>query len=395
MQFLVEYGLFLAKAITLVTAILIVAGGLAALAHRQKKSGEQHLEITHLNQQYDQMERALCGALLSPQQLKQKLKAEKKADKAKAKADKKATKMAAKKTDKQADDKAGDKAEEKAGDKAEEKADDKADKKADEKAEEKAEDAGNRPGKCIYVLNFDGDIQASAVASFRQEISAILTVADAEDEVVVRLESAGGVVHGYGLAASQLRRIRDRKIPLTVCVDKVAASGGYLMACVADKIIAAPFAIIGSIGVLAQIPNLYRLLKKHEVDFEQLYAGEYKRTLTLFGENTDEGRVKMQQQLEEIHDQFKEHIKSQRPAIDIDKVATGEHWLGSRALELGLVDQLQTSDDYLMESRRDAQLVLVSYTGKKKLMERLASLTRLHWPWPGKSADGLDQPMLL
>ena len=379
MQFLVEYGLFLAKAITIVTAILIVAGGLAALAHRQKKTGEQRFEITHLNQQYEQMERALCGALLSPQQLKQKLKAEKKADKAKAKADKKAAKMAAKKTDKQAGDKADDKAEE----------------KADERAEEKAEDAGSRPGKCIYVLNFDGDIQASAVASLRQEISAVLTVADAEDEVVVRLESAGGVVHGYGLAASQLRRIRDRKIPLTVCVDKVAASGGYLMACVADKIIAAPFAIIGSIGVLAQIPNLYRLLKKHEVDFEQLYAGEYKRTLTLFGENTDEGRVKMQQQLEEIHDQFKEHIKSQRPAIDIDKVATGEHWLGSRALELGLVDQLQTSDDYLMESRQDAQLVLVSYTGKKKLMERLASLTRLHWPWPGKSADGLDQPMLL
>ena len=192
MQFLVEYGLFLAKAITIVTAILIVAGGIAALAHRQKKSGEQRFEITHLNQQYEQMERALCGALLSPQQLKQKLKAEKKADKAKAKADKKAAKMAAKKTDKQADDKTEEKAGDKADEKAEEKADEKADKKADEKAEEKSDDAGSRPGKCIYVLNFDGDIQASAVASLRQEISAVLTVADAEDEVVVRLESAGG-----------------------------------------------------------------------------------------------------------------------------------------------------------------------------------------------------------
>ena len=245
------------------------------------------------------------------------------------------------------------------------------------------------------MLDFEGDIRATAVASLRQEISAILTMAGGGDEVVVRLESGGGVVHGYGLAASQLQRIRERKIPLTVTVDKVAASGGYMMACVADRLIAAPFAIIGSIGVLAQLPNLHRLLQKHEVDFEQLYAGEYKRTLTLFGENTDKAREKMQQELEETHGLFKDYVKAQRPRLDIDKVATGEHWLGTRALELGLVDRLQTSDDYLMAARRDAQLILLNYAGRKTFLDRFAELVGVQWPRRSGPAEGLDRPLLL
>lgn len=355
MQFLIEYGLFLAQAATIVIAVLVAGGGLVALSMRQRKAAEQqHLEVIHLNKQYEDMEQVLCGALLSPQQFKQKLKAQKKADKAKAKAERKAAK----------------------------------------KTRQTDGDDGNNQ-KRIFVLDFDGDIRATAVASLRQEISAILTIAGGEDEVVVRLESGGGVVHGYGLAASQLQRIRGRKIPLTVAVDKVAASGGYLMACVADKIIAAPFAIIGSIGVLAQLPNLHRLLKKHEIDFEQLYAGEYKRTLTLFGENTGKAREKMQQELEETHDLFKEHVKAQRPNLDIEKVATGEHWLGSRALELGLVDRLQTSDDYLMAARRDAQLILLNYTGKKKLIDRFASLMKLRRLRAGQPSEGFGRPLLM
>ena len=219
-------------------------------------------------------------------------------------------------------------------------------------------------------------------------------MAGSGDEVVVRLESGGGVVHGYGLAASQLQRIREQKIPLTVAVDKVAASGGYLMACVADQIIAAPFAIIGSIGVLAQLPNLHRLLKKHEIDFEQIYAGEYKRTLTLFGENTDKAREKMREELEETHGLFKDYVKVQRPDLDIEKVATGEHWLATRALELGLVDRLQTSDDYLMAARRDAQLILLSYTERKKLLDRLASLMSLGGLHRSSATDGLDRAVV-
>ena len=226
------------------------------------------------------------------------------------------------------------------------------------------------------MVDFDGDIRASEVDSLRQEISAILTHARAEDEVVVRLESPGGTVPGYGLAASQLQRLRAREIPLTICVDKVAASGGYMMACVANQIIAAPFALIGSVGVLAQIPNLHRLLQKNRIDFEQLFTGEYKRTLTLFGENTDKGRAKMQQELDEIHARFKAHIKSLRPQLDVERIATGEHWLGARAYELGLVDKLQTSDDYLMAARRDAQLILLRYAEKKKLLDRIVSIAR-------------------
>lgn len=353
MQFLTEYGLFLAKAITIVVAVLVAGGSLVALSLRQRKAADQqHLEVTHLNKQYEEMEQELSGALLSPRQFKENLKVKKKADKAKAEADKKAAKKA-KKTD------------------------------------------GGRHQKRIFVLDFEGDIRATAVASLRQEISAILTMADGGDEVVVRLESGGGVVHGYGLAASQLQRIRERKIPLTVAVDKIAASGGYMVACVADRLIAAPFAFIGSIGVLAEIPNLHRLLNKHEVDYEQLYAGEYKRTLTLLGKNTDKGREKMQQQLDETHGLFKDHVKAQRPGLDVDKVATGEHWLGTRALELGLVDRLQTSDDYLMAARREAQLILLNYAGKKKFLDRFASLVGVHWPPRSAPAEGLDRPLLL
>ena len=365
MQFLAEYGMFFAKAITIVAAVLIVATGLVALTQRHKKTDEQRLEVTCINKQYEQMEQALCAALLSPPQLKQKLKSEKKASKAKAKADKLAAKQAAKSGDK------------------------------NEGGEGGASGEGSEERRRIYVLDFNGDIRASAVASLRREISAVLTMAGGGDEVVVRLESGGGVVHGYGLAASQLRRIRDRQIPLTIAVDKIAASGGYMMACVADKIIAAPFAFIGSIGVLIQIPNLHRLLKKHDVEFEQVYSGEYKRTLTMFGENTPKGRKKLQRQLEETHDLFKEHVKTQRPGLNIEEVATGEYWLGTRALELGLVDRLQTSDDYLMAARQDAQLIGVRYEEKKKFMERFASLMRLHWLRREDPADGMDRPLFV
>ncbi|NJN48183.1 MAG: protease SohB, partial [Candidatus Competibacteraceae bacterium] len=194
------------------------------------------------------------------------------------------------------------------------------------------------------------------------------------DEVVVRLESAGGLVHAYGLAASQLARIKERKIGLTVAVDKVAASGGYLMACVADRIMTAPFAVVGSIGVVSQLPNFNRLLKKHDIDFELLTAGEYKRTMTLFGENTDKARLKFQEELEETHRLFKEFLRTYRSQLDLDRVATGEHWYGTQALELKLVDELRTSDDFLLEASKDAALYEVTYASHKPLLTRLSNL---------------------
>ena len=353
MEFLIEYGLFLAKAITIVLAILIVVGGIASVAMRQKKSSDKQLVVTHIGNQFEEMENTVSTAALSPDAVKQRNKAEKKRLKQEAKAQKKAHKASKKSNDSPA------------------------------------------TKKRVFVINFNGDIKASSVENMRQEISAVLTCATANDEVLVRLESGGGTVHGYGLGASQLQRIREREIPLTVSVDMVAASGGYMMACVANKIIAAPFSIIGSIGVLAQIPNLHRFLKKHDVDFEQLYAGQYKRTLTLFGENTSKGRTKMQQDLEEIHQLFKDFVKSQRPGLDIDKVATGEHWLGIRAQELGLVDELQTSDDYLMARRRESELMLVEYSRKKSLSEKLASLMSIKWQKNTREIQDIDKPLLL
>jgi serine protease SohB len=230
----------------------------------------------------------------------------------------------------------------------------------------------------IYVLNFDGDLHAHAVEGLREEISTVLQVAEAGDEVLLRLESEGGLVHAYGLAASQLARLRERGIRLTAAIDKVAASGGYLMACVANRIVAAPFAVVGSIGVVAQLPNFHRLLQRMDVDYEMHTAGEFKRTLTLFGENSEAARAKFREELEETHRLFKHFVATHRPQLDLASVATGEHWFGSRALELGLIDALQTSDDYLLEQASRAELVELRFRRRPHLSERLAhGLTRI------------------
>lgn len=234
----------------------------------------------------------------------------------------------------------------------------------------------------LYVIDFQGDMKASQVEQLREEVTAILCTAKPKDEVLVRLDSPGGVVNSYGLAASQLQRIRDKNIPLTVSIDKIAASGGYLMACVANRIIAAPFAIIGSIGVVAQIPNVHRWLKKHDIDVEMLTAGEYKRTLTFLGENTDKGRQKVQEDIEQIHIAFRNFIASNRNNLDMDKIATGEHWLAKDAFDLKLVDHLSTSDDYLVEKMSGYKVFKLTIPQKMSLANKLLKpAARLIHPW--------------
>ncbi len=382
MDFLTDYGLFLSKAVTIVVAILIVTGFLTAMAMRQKRSSDKQLDITHLNKEYEEMEKTISSALLSDAALKEKMKLEKKQNKQKAKEEKRAEKKANKT-------KAGKTKQEKTG------SSDQSVEKNQKETASASNDDQEAQKRRMFIIDFDGDIRASAVDSMREEISAILTHATEKDEVLVRLESGGGMVHSYGLAASQLQRIKDKGIPLTISVDKIAASGGYMMACVANRIIAAPFSIIGSIGVLAQIPNLHRLLKKHDIDYEQLHAGEYKRTLTMFGENTDKARVKMQEELEETHTLFKDFVKSQRPSLDIDHVSTGEHWLGTRALELGLVDELKTSDDYLMSARENTELINLSFNEKTNMMDKLSSIMSLRWRQQQKMMQDFEKPLLM
>lgn len=315
---LMQYGLFLAKAVTVVVAVATII--ILGMALSKRGRPQEKLEVNNLNQKYDSMALALKRSVLSRKHYKQEAKAEK----------------------------------------ARQKADKKAKKKPDGR-------------KRIFVLNFRGDIKASAVSSLREEITTVLTMATPKDEVLLRLENAGGLVHEHGLAASQLLRIKDRKIPLTVAVDKVAASGGYLMACVANKIIAAPFAIVGSIGVLAQLPNFHRLLDKHGVDFEQIKAGEFKRTVTVFGKNTDKDRKKLQEEIEDTHELFKSFVADNRPDLDMKRVSTGEHWYGTRALKLKLINDVQTSDDYLLAASKNADLYELVYTTKKTFGEKLAA----------------------
>lgn len=319
-EFLIDYALFATKLVTIVVVVLFLFGLLLSMYSHARKSDDVQLKVKSLNQKYEDMRVSLNAATLPRKAFKQTLKAL----------------------------------------------------KAKHKQEEKRAEQEAGPKK-LYVLGFNGDIQATAVASLRESITAILTVATPGDEVLVQLESVGGTIHGYGLAASQLRRIRDKRIQLTVAVDKVAASGGYMMACVANRIIAAPFAIIGSIGVVAQIPNFNRLLKNLDIDFEQITAGEFKRTLTLFGENTEKGREKFREDIEDAHQLFKAFIVEHRGQVDIDRIATGEHWYGKRALELKLVDDLQTSDDYLYEASQSADVYKVSYHYRKSWLEKLMS----------------------
>lgn len=314
-----DYAEFLLRTVTLVVAVIVVLTAVAALRSKGRSKGSGHLDVHKLNDFYKALRERLEHALLDKTELKARHKAEAK----QAKAEKKAGK--------------------------------------------------SRPR--VFVLDFDGDIKASATEHLRHEVTALLSMATAQDEVVLRLESGGGMVHGYGLAASQLARIRQAGVPLTVCVDKVAASGGYMMACIGDKVLSAPFAILGSIGVVAQLPNVHRLLKKHDIDFEVLTAGEYKRTLTVFGENTDKGREKFQEDLETTHVLFKNFVARYRPQLVIDEIATGEVWLGLSALDKQLVDELKTSDEYLAERAREADLFQLHYAEKKSLPERFGLAT--------------------
>ena len=290
MEFLLDYAGFLVRAVTVLIVIVLVLS-IAASVRSRGRSKEGELLVSNMNEFYTDLQENMEHSVLNKAQLKALAKT----------------------------------------------------KKLQKKQAKKDETQKSR----VYVLNFDGDIKASAVDSLRHEITALLSIAKPTDEVVLRLESGGGMVHSYGLASSQLARIRDAQIPLTICVDKIAASGGYMMACIGDKILSAPFAMLGSIGVVAQIPNIHRLLKKNDIDVEVLTAGDYKRTLTVMGENTEQARQKFLQELQTTHDLFKQFVARFRPQLDIDAVATGEVWLGTDAQGLNLVDQLQTSDEYL------------------------------------------------
>lgn len=337
MELLSEYGLFLAKIVTVVVAIGVIAMIVVNATQRKRQRGE--LRVTNLSEQYKEMKEELAMSLLDGAQQKLWHKAQKKKHKLEAKA-------------------------------------------AKAKAKLGESDARGKPR--VWVLDFKGSMDAHEVSALREEVTAVLAVFKPQDQVVVRLESPGGVVHGYGLAASQLQRLRDKQVPLTVTVDKVAASGGYMMACVADKIVSAPFAIVGSIGVVAQIPNFNRFLKGKEIDIELHTAGQYKRTLTLLGENTEEGRQKFREDLNETHHLFKDFVQRMRPSLDIEKVATGEHWYGQQALEKGLVDEVNTSDDVILDLMDGREVLSVRFMQRKKLIDRVT----------GSAAESADKLLL-
>ena len=312
MEFLSDYGLFLAKAVTFVVVFAMIIGLIASAGQKAKP---EKISVHFLNEKLEKLKAKLQEQVLDKKQLKALKKEEKK----------------------------------------------------------KSKDATETTREKVYVLNFNGDIKASQSEQLKEEITALLSLGAHVDEVVVKVESGGGMVHQYGYAASQLDRIKSQGIPLTICVDKVAASGGYMMAVVADKIIAAPFAVIGSIGVIAQLPNFNKVLKKNDIDFEVHTAGEYKRTLTVFGENTDKAREKFREDLADVHVLFKNFIHEHRPTVDLEQVANGDVWYGQDALKQNLVDLVSTSDDYLLSRCKEADVYVLSSEQKKPLLKRLGA----------------------
>merc|ERR1711871_353888 len=220
----------------------------------------------------------------------------------------------------------------------------------------------------VFVLNFDGDMTASQNEKFKEEVTGVIENAqiDRGDCVVVKIKSGGGTVHGYGLAAAQIERIKSAGMNVVVCVDEIAASGGYMMASVADKIYASPFAILGSIGVVSMQPNLHERLKREGVKVDEITAGKYKRTLTFFKESNAADRAKVKADVEDILVLFKNHIRKVRPSLDVDKVATGEVWYGTEALKKNLCDEIATSDDVLLRMRADgSDIYSVTYRDPK------------------------------
>lgn len=324
MEFLSSYGLFVAKIATVVVAIILISLVIFSFGQR-KQSKKGDLKLIDLSEAYRQRQREMQQVKMSDAEYKVWLKTYKKQ------------------------------------------------RKIEEKKQKSDAKVGQTTLKkpCLFVINFKGSMNAHEVNALREEITAILAIADNKDEVLLRLESPGGVVHGYGLAASQLNRLREKGLKLIASVDKVAASGGYMMACVADRIVAAPFAIIGSIGVVAQVTNFHRLLKKKDIDVELHTAGEYKRTLTLLGENTEQGRKKFVQDLNETHQLFKDFVHQKRPALDINAVATGEHWYGIQAKEKGLIDEIGVSDDIIINQIDAREIIEVTYTPARRFIDRL------------------------
>lgn len=341
MEFISELGLFILKAFVIVVAVATVFSLLVKGITRSRSTAHgKHgwIELQKINDLHDSFKDVFNQVQMGEQSFMK----QKQADmKAKRKQEKKEQKSKKKQTTK-----------EKSTD-------------ADEKTE------GSDRKKKLYVLNFDGDLQASQVSALRNEITAVLVDATKDDEVLVGVQSPGGLVHAYGLAASQLLRVRQAGIKLTVAVDQVAASGGYLMATVADRIIAAPFALVGSIGVMAELPNFNRLLQKHQIDYEVLTAGEHKRTLTMFGENTEAGRSKFMEEIEDVHQLFREFVTENRPSVEDEKVKTGEAWYGQRAIELNLIDEILTSDQYILDACKERDVYSLKWVVHQTPIDKL------------------------
>lgn len=327
-EFFIDYGLFLAKVVTFITVVVVGFGFILAMAASKTSKSRESLEIENINDKLDDYQDTIEAAVLTKEEYKAYQKKRKKEEKLERKERKEHLKH--------------------------------------------GEEDPYKPR--VFIIRFEGDIHASEVENLRESITTILSIAKPMDEVLVIIESPGGIVHNYGLAASQLVRIKEKKIKLVVAVDLIAASGGYMMACVADQIIAAPFAVLGSIGVLAEVPNFNALLKKHDIDIEHHTAGEYKTTLSMLAKNTEKGREKFQEELQDVHSLFKQFVATYRPQLDVGKIATGEAWYGTKALELGLVDSIKTSDDYIVEKAANSDVFEVCIEVNESLKHKLSNL---------------------
>ncbi len=220
------------------------------------------------------------------------------------------------------------------------------------------------PPPRLAVLRFQGlrDLNASGDQRLSEAIDEVLVNRDHFEEAVVIIDSPGGTTHGYGHAYALLERLSASGLKVTACIDRIGASGGYLMALPADRILAGPFAIVGSVGVVAGIPNVKRLLEEKGVSYRLFVAGDKKRVVHFADDDGPEVREYMDEKLAGIHTQFLQAVEKHRgDRVKLDEVRSGDHWSAEESVEkgLGLVDELQTSAEYLLERNREVALVMI------------------------------------
>jgi protease-4 len=251
-------------------------------------------------------------------------------------------------------------------------------------------------GDSIAVIHLEGTIQGgTGLGATPEYILDQLDKALADDNVkaiLLRIDSPGGTVAASQEIALAVKRASEKK-PVVVSVGDICASGGYMVASQADEIIASPGSSVGSIGVIMEVANVEELLNKVGISFTTLTTGAYKDAGSPYRSLTETETAMLNEQLTVIYDQFITDVAEGRdlPETKVRELATGWVWLGSEALDLGLVDSLGNYNDAV---KRTAELGGIKGEPNIVSYEYVDPLSGLWSTLLGAKAEQLDAETL-